>query len=88
MIFNKDDGYKGAYKYAMVDDVIHGRDGAIRSVVLKYRNANEGVSRTTHRAVRSLTVIHRIDEIDLMEELGKAAVYVDGYYCRQIQSLS
>ncbi len=86
IIFNKDEGDykgKGAYQYGMVDKVHTGRDGIIRSVTIKYRNANEEIFRTTHRAVRSLTVIHRVDEINLMEELGKAALYVDTYLCQQ-----
>ena len=46
--------------------------GRIRSATIRYRNATEDFDCTTNRAVRSLVVIHRVDELDLMEELGKA----------------
>ena len=48
---------------------------------LRYRNAEEATGfRTTKRAVRGLVVIRRFDEIDVMEELGNAAVEATGYY--------
>ena len=48
-----------------------GPDDRIRSVVLRYKNASEEIERKTVRAVRSLVIVHRIDEINIMEELGK-----------------
>ena len=82
VLFNKDDGSMvvGEYKYGIIDECHIGTDGKIRSATIRYRNASEGVNRTTKRAVRSLVIIHRVDEIDLMEELGQAALEVDGYY--------
>ena len=56
----------------MVETVHRGDDGRIRSVTVKYRNSTESVDRTTIRAVRSLIVIHRVDELNIAEELGKA----------------
>ena len=73
VLFNRSEGsFAGEYKYAVVDEVHHGSDDRIRSVVIRYRNANEEVVRKTVRAVRSLIIIHRIDEINILEELGKA----------------
>ena len=37
-------------------------------------NAAERVDRTTTRSVRTIVVIHRIDELNIMEELGSAAL--------------
>ena len=71
----------GEYKYGMVRDVHVGGDGHIRSVTIRYRNSGETADRTTNRAVRSLVIIHRVDKIDLMEELGNAATYANGVYC-------
>ena len=65
-------GLSGEYRYGMVDEVFRGPDNRIRSVIVRYRNSNEGISRKTFRAVRSLIIIHRIDEINIMEELGNA----------------
>ena len=89
VIFTKVEGdFSGEYRYGMIDEVTVGKDGKVRSVTIKYRNASENICRTTHRAVRSLVIIHRIDEIDLMEELGQAAVYVNGVYCMEFSSYS
>ena len=82
VLFLKDEGARvGEYKYGMIDDVKISRDGRIRSVTIRYRNSNENIDRTTNRAVRSLVIIHRVDEIDLMEELGNAVTYANGVYC-------
>ena len=43
-------------------------------VVIRYRNSTENVDRTTTRAVRSVVVIHRVDELSIMEALGNAAL--------------
>ena len=71
VLFNKSEGSLiGEYKYGMVEEAKLGADGCVRSVVVKYKNSTENVFHTTNRAVRSLVVIHRLDEIDLMEEVG------------------
>ena len=44
---------------------------------MKYRNHNESVDRFTDRAVRSLVVIRRADEMNVMEEIGEIARYVE-----------
>ena len=84
ILFNKDEGsaISGEYRYGIIEECHTGNDGKIRTVTVRYRNASEEIHRTTKRAVRSLVIIHRIDEIDLMEELGKAAISVDAYYLR------
>ena len=57
----------------MVDEIIPSKDGLIQKVVVKYRNNNECVERFTTRAVRELVLICPIDEVHLMEELGKTS---------------
>ena len=79
VIFNKGSDFLGEYKFGMVSSVTVGPDGHIRSAKIRYRNASENSDQITHRAVRSLVIIHRVDEIDLMEELGNAANYADNY---------
>ena len=49
-------------------------DSVIRSVEVRYRNATENVDRTTTRSVRTIVVIHRVDELNIMKELGNAAL--------------
>ena len=81
VLFDKSEGsFVGEYQYGMVDDIKVGPDGKIRAVTVKYSNASENLSRTTFRAVRKLIIIHRVDEIDLMEELGEAAMDVSAYF--------
>ena len=65
------------YQYGMVETVHRGRDSIIRKVFVRYRNANEATSRTTLRSARSLIVIHPVDEIDVIQELGEIAIKVD-----------
>ena len=65
------------YQYGMIESVQQGRDGRVRKVEVRYRNHNEGVDRTTFRSARSLIVIHPVDEIDVMQELGQIAIEVD-----------
>ena len=91
ILFNKSEGsLVGEYKYGIVEEVHRSPDGKIRSVKIKYRNANENVDRITVRAVRTLIVIHRVHEIDIMEEIGKSAIYMSSYYFvrKEFSSLS
>ena len=75
VLFNKAEGsIAGAYKFGIVETVHRSSDGHIRSVTIRYRNSSEASNRTTVRAVRSLVIIHRVDELNIAEELGKAAL--------------
>ena len=67
----------GVYQYGMVEVVHRGRDGVIRKVDVKYRNSTETFNRTTFRSARSLVVIHPVEEIDVIQELGEIAIEVD-----------
>ena len=44
---------------------------------MKYRNHNENIDCFTCRGVRNLVVIHHIDELDVICELGLIATAVD-----------
>ena len=68
------------YQYGMVTSVSAGRDGLIRKVNVKYRNQNESVDRETCRSTRQLVMIHPVDELSLMQELGEVACAVDVHY--------
>ena len=75
VIFKKaESALSGQYQYGIVSEVKHSSDNVIRAVVLRYRNASEHIDRFTTRSVRSIVVIHRIDELNIMEELGNAAL--------------
>ena len=77
LFLKNENGLSNDYQYGMITEVHNGIDGKIRSVNVKYRNHNENVDRITHRASRQLIVIHQIDEIDIMVELGEIATYCD-----------
>ena len=78
VLFQKDDSkICSSYQYGIVDSVDLGRDNKIRKVTVRYRNHNEGINRTTTRSVRGLVVIHRVDETNIMEELGEVSRIVE-----------
>ena len=83
VLFDKAEGsvLVGDYHYGIVEETYVSRDDRVRSVKLRYRIAEEATGfRTTKRTARGRVVIHRVDEIDLMEELGNAALDATGYY--------
>ena len=65
------------YTYGQVVDLEYSKDGVARKATVRYKNANEDVFRETKRAVRGLVVIHHVDEIDVMTQLGQMALEVD-----------
>ena len=61
------------FQYGMITNIEYGKDGIVRRVDVKYRNANENVNRSAKRSARDIVVIHDVDEIDIIEELGMIA---------------
>ena len=88
VLFTKNEGsVVNTYQYEIVHEIELSRDGLIQKVVIKYRNSSENIDCFTSRAVRDLVLIYPVDEIHIMEELGKIATtssivsYVDGIWC-------
>ena len=77
LFLKQDSTISSNYQYGIVDTVHQGRDKNIRRVTLRYRNNNENIDRTTTRSVRGLVVIHRVDETNIMEELGEVSRMVE-----------
>ena len=78
VLFTKQESELGSnYQYGIVSAVEYGRDGKIRKVHVRYRNHNENVDRITFRSARTLVVIHSVDEVNIMQELGEIAIKVD-----------
>ena len=74
LIFIKKDGsLVNTYQYGMIHQLERNKDDLIRKVAVKYRNHNGSVDGFTTRAVRELVLIHPIDKLHLMEELGNIA---------------
>ena len=88
VLFTKNEGsVVNTYQYGMVHEIELSRDGLIEKVVIKYRNSSENIDHFTTRAVRDLVLIHPVDEIHIIEELGNIATvssvvsYVDQNRC-------
>ena len=64
----------------MVDEVVCSKDGVMCKVIVRYRNHEENVNQYTTRSVCDLVLIHPIDELNLMEELGKVVLIVNKEY--------
>ena len=47
---------------------------------MKYRNADEEKDRTTDRNVKSLILIHKVDDLNIMKEMFEASQYGDELY--------
>ena len=78
VLFLKKEGLLNeTYQYGIVKPVEYGRDQKVRTVLVRYRNHNEDFDRETRRAVRQLIVIHRMDKLDIIHELGKIATIAD-----------
>ena len=78
VIFTKNDSVLSkSYTYGIVKDLDYGKDGKPRKALVRYRNSNEEVFRETFRAVRSLVIIHGVDECDLLTEIGEMALICD-----------
>ena len=70
----------GKYQYGIVKSINVGKDGLIRKAIIEYQNANENIKRETNRSTRELIVIHPIDELDLIDELGKIGIKYDQHF--------
>jgi hypothetical protein len=57
--------------------VISEKDGKVREVEIEYKNATEKKFRSTHRAARSVAVLHSENDLDLLHELAGAARAAD-----------
>ena len=69
----------------LISTVWFGRDQKVRTATVKYQNHNIEFDRETRRSIRQLIVIHRIDELDIIHELGRIATIVDMTFKRTMR---
>ena len=71
--FDKNNDNKLASEWTMgrVDQVIVGKDGKVRRIIIKYKNTNEEEFRTTDRAARSVVKLHDIDDRIVNDDIKK-----------------
>ena len=88
--FQKDKGGLGSpWTMGIVDQIIRGRDGKIRRVIIKYRNHKEEFDRITDRSVKGLIKLYSIDDPDLHKDLSKIQQRIDeliGNYCQEVEA--
>ena len=57
----------------VVDSVEHGRDGLIRMVDIRYKNASQNIFQMTNRTIRKVVKVWGIEDIHLDEDLAEVA---------------
>ena len=78
VLFMKDNAsFATRYQYGIVHEVEPSRDNKVRKVTVRYRNHNEDTDRFSQRTARGLILIHRIDETNIMEEIGEVSRMVE-----------
>jgi len=77
LFLKHDSELSSTYMYGVVVELEFSDDNLARKAKVRYRNSNENVSRETFRSIRSLVVIHRVDEADVLSELGEMGEKVD-----------
>ena len=58
------------------------KDKLIRNISIEYRNSTERTFRKTRRAVRTIAVLHKEDQLELVEELNQAAQASNLLFCK------
>ena len=71
------------YTMGKVDQVIAGRDGITRRIIIKYFNPDESEPKFSDRAVRSVIKIFSIDEFCLAEDLAILQKRIDKKFGKQ-----
>jgi len=78
VLFTKQDSkISNTYTYGMIADLEYGDDKLPRKARVRYRNGSEDVFRETYRSVRSLVIIHQVNDSDIMTELATMAKNID-----------
>ena len=80
VLFIKGECNTPVYQYGIVDSIHLAEDGLTREAVVRYRNADEDTDRKTNRAVRSLVVIHKVDEVPIAKDLYEMSLSSKALY--------
>ena len=67
---------KPAWKTGKIVKIADSHDGAVRRVIVLYRNDEEEFNREVERGVRELAVLHSEDDFELRQQLAVAARHV------------
>ena len=80
LFLKQENQLSSTYKYGMISDLSRTSDDKVHKATVRYRNSTEAVDRFPNRAVRQLIVIHPVDELNMMEELGLIAIFAEMQY--------
>ena len=72
----------------IVEVKLSSADGKVREVNIEYKNSSEKVWRTTHRAARSVAVLHWEEDLDIMQGLNEAARAAERAFTKRPMSLN
>ena len=75
LFIKRESSLKSLYQYGMVKNVYPSRDGIVRKVNIKYRNSDEKTFRETFRSARELVLIHAVDDVAILDEIGDMALH-------------
>ena len=75
LFLKSDKEFDRQYQYGIIVDMKVSRDGKIREIEVEYQNSNESVKRTTRRGVREVVLVHPVDEVGILREIGQLCVY-------------
>jgi hypothetical protein len=74
----------GTWTFGMISAIDRSRDGLIRKVTVKYRNASESEDRETDRSVRKLSKLWSEDDWNLQDDLAELADRLKGVVGDQV----
>jgi hypothetical protein len=71
LFLKSDKEFDRQYQYGVIVDRKISRDGKIREIEVEYQNSNESIKRTTRRGVREVVLVHPVDELGIIREIGQ-----------------
>ena len=74
LFLKSDKEFDKQYQYGIITDLKVSRDRKIREIEVEYQNSNESVRRTTRRGVREVVLVHPVDELGIIRELGQLSL--------------
>ena len=74
LFLKSDKEFDKQYQYGIITDMKVSRDHKIREIEVEYQNFNESVKRTTRRGVREVVLVHPVDELGIIRELGQLSL--------------
>ena len=75
LFLKQENQLSSSYQYGMISDLSRSSDDDICKATVYYLNSTEAVDRFTNRAVRQFSMIHLVNKLNMMKELGQIATF-------------